>query len=115
MKPNNKKISIAKSKSVISQKKKENLDIPKDSPEILNKFLNQVSKAYKKEKKISINEDVKNIVEHFINDEKNNFDKDYKHYYVNTKNDYNIIKLNKELIEMVCAENIVKLKKNYIF
>ena len=77
MKTNKNKLVQQNQNLLFLKKKKENLDIPKDAPEILNKFLNQVSKAYKKEKKLSVNEDIENIVEHFINDEKNNFDKEY--------------------------------------
>ena len=61
MRVNKKKLSLAKSNSVISHMKNESNVIPLDDPENLNKYLNCISKKNNKEKKENINIEIKEL------------------------------------------------------
>ena len=109
----NKKLSIAKAKSVLHQKIKKEIMIPQDAPESLNLFLNEESKKTKKEKTIKINTEIKSIVDKYLKDFANNFDNEYKNYYTKEENlyriKYKIISYTNEFLKLKCSEKNCKI------
>ena len=110
-----KKISIAKAKQVISQRKNNDDEIPELDNENLKDFLNNKVKEDKhEEKNKKINEEIKNCVELYLKEYINNFDETFKKFYFLTKENYkikyNVLKKNKDVINLVCADKNCKIK-----
>ena len=97
MKSNPKKICKARAKSVISHKRNDSIEIPKDSPDSINIFL-------------------KDIINKQIPEYKNNFDELYRTYYMTTsdgyKIKYKIIRYTSNNIFLKCSQNNCAVNAN---
>lgn len=114
MKSNPKKISLAKSKSVISHRNNNSIEIPKDAPESVDLFLKEEKNKYKKKlkKNKSINFTLKDIISKQIPDYRSNFDANFRNYYDRTKEGYkikyNVLRFSKIIFFLNAQKKIVE-------
>ena len=116
MKSNRKKISLAKLKSIISHRKNNSIEIPKDAPESVNLFIKDENKKskIKLKKNKTINITLKDIIIKQLPEYIINFDGCFRNYYDKTKAGYkikyNVLRFNKDNILLRCSEKNCGIK-----